>query len=1136
MTSQRVVQDILGRSGRRFDGRAIHALALTDQEFVDLKSALTLDVGGRSRPLGAAHVAFCLFSAEYLQRHFEGHAWTWQPIWDAIGWRGRADAAFYEDVMEAFARMRIQVVRTHCREWLATLLCQGGLPSRLLEKPYFADYLSDLLGATERLGGTAACSVDLAKSVAETTYLPRRLRNGLVYELAAELVREVAQARSMPEVDSAAQLRGFARSRKAGALGARLMRQARPDPAEAVTNPHIGVAVELSLDDGVYDLRRALLLPSALKETQLARGFGIVGRIAARRLRIEMLEPDGDRIVVARVEERATANMEREFAIRRLPLSERGRLVRARGGAGTLVLSDAKGDLGTIVGDATDASAHVPIVFGDLPADGATSAIGSGNVRTRRTSVLVVHGPSVALGGGEGRTRLGTVPILGPTGEIIDAEVCRLRASVDWLGEGKPDVEGSIVLASDIDGPPVDLVGRREPVLGGKPHVWFGCPATRDRNGTDVPVDWEVRTPSGWRSIEPQDVAGRLSLRARTRDSLTVVREHLCVVPSDFGVRFVLRGTTGAIQFASRKLRALQVVAGDGAVVADAVGNGVFVVLGHGTGKIEVKLDFTYGSLNIVVPSPARTFQFETRRLVCAPGCEISIERIDEVRARVVDPAKRRAWLSGRIAPYTGPWVRIAALRSEQLGATELRLGAVRERLDEMLGLGEQAEDALEVAIFGEGDGEPASGVLRIVRSEDGLDVTRDGRTVTLNALARALPDAVRDELQLEVASLTAPHFMPVKRTGDAWDLSELRVPSIVVARHQDRVRFRPRRVGPRGCISEDPLDRALLMEDRAARRAAITDLLGTVGTLHSPVASAPRNREHDVSSMWSRIAPFVATLGDLPAPTFDAVRAVAANPFWAAYAVLDAAEQGDSLRAVWRAMNELPTSWYLIPTRAWVRAMGALRAVARRAETRTPTRQLTALRLGQLESRLLYVILELLSCTVPDVDGPTSERLVRPVLGPMPEQAWIKARSRVFVILQQTMGELAEECADAVVPRMLQQVDDSEWLPSLSKAQTAEYAGLPLRAVQAAEAELPFFKKATNVPSAALVVRAAAWAAIRSLEDGASWSPVSREHLRAVRLAASMAPELFDLVHASRLCLGLSRRLQSTPDYYDDD
>jgi hypothetical protein len=108
---------------------------------------------------------------------------------------------------------------------------------------------------------------------------------------------------------------------------------------------------------------------------------------------------------------------------------------------------------------------------------------------------------------------------------------------------------------------------------------------------------------------------------------------------------------------------------------------------------------------------------------------------------------------------------------------------------------------------------------------------------------------------------------------------------------------------------SASEFDAAVRTSPKDARLSALRTALGKMAA----------NLDHPD---WRRVQRHVATLGRLPATTFDVVRVLSEVPDAAVAALLLC---GDGLEMTWTGLEELPFSWALVPVKSWVRGVKAL-------------------------------------------------------------------------------------------------------------------------------------------------------------------------------------------------------------------
>ena len=135
---QRLILGLVRRSdaGDRRSDWPLFRYHCDDATFAELHASLRDVVSARGtgrlpRELGAG---FCLYAAEWFRRNYS--SWTWRDVLDALGAESEEPGPhLYHIVVHGLAWWRREVrLTSNRRTYLGTLICEGGLPLRLVDK------------------------------------------------------------------------------------------------------------------------------------------------------------------------------------------------------------------------------------------------------------------------------------------------------------------------------------------------------------------------------------------------------------------------------------------------------------------------------------------------------------------------------------------------------------------------------------------------------------------------------------------------------------------------------------------------------------------------------------------------------------------------------------------------------------------------------------------------------------------------------------------------------------------------------------------------------------------------------------------------------------------------------------------
>lgn len=192
--------EFLGRHDRpvRPDGRPLHAYRCCEAELDTLQQRLRNALRSPDPAKGKFLAAgFCLFAAEWWRCHYGGGHWGWEPIFEELG--RTYDFQTAKRLTESGLRFWKRPLRrlTGRRQFLASLVLEGGFPLRIIERDQgrLRHYLVRVLDELDRAGGDRGVAASIAEGAG--AMLPKRLRFPEFYELVSELAAAVIERRHL---------------------------------------------------------------------------------------------------------------------------------------------------------------------------------------------------------------------------------------------------------------------------------------------------------------------------------------------------------------------------------------------------------------------------------------------------------------------------------------------------------------------------------------------------------------------------------------------------------------------------------------------------------------------------------------------------------------------------------------------------------------------------------------------------------------------------------------------------------------------------------------------------------------------------------------------------------------------------
>lgn len=929
---QQLIEGIVQRCGlSRNAGHPLWRWRVRDDELASLKDALRHEMSDERLP-DAVCGAFCLFAAHHFCRTYAGGPWAWEIMTEPIRWRPNL-ARLYRVVRRGLAFWSRRVMRFgDSHEYLVTLICEGGLPLRVVadhsNQGRVRRWFREVLRVAERFSMPAArAALELDE------LLPVMLRNELVRDTGAELIdRVICLRRDVANVDDPAsrldQLRPEWRQELPLELDEAVAREfingllKEPNSAPSVLAiPRIITHLNL---EGMR-LERAIDLPRLVQKETLVEWLGTTE--IPVRLSFFLTTNDGARRQVAI----ATQQAQGEFW-----LVERGSTHAVIDAWPTVtsavrvaVMSGVK-DLGNVSPAGGDSlSEELPWVF-EGRVDGRAKLLGVGSVRTAAASVLVAVPNAGALEPQSG-SDLQPIGTLSASGR----HVVRLQGEVRWKMDdahcvirtnGGDTEENSYMIAG-----PMTTVGfgGRE-VYRDHPPVMLFERGIRKAVATSS-LRWRPARHGSWRRWnEP----GFGDIKIRVVDDAEVHFETgLTVFPKDFEIRSIVERVDGAFQVRSSMVERAVVTLPDGTPLSTARRDGVWLICDgidvkpDQVPRVHLHLWFRDGGETSLPLAPPRPFIGFVRFDGSPAGDRVSLDDLPVLRARVLTPETNATFdLEARRREFAP--IKVASIQSRGDGFYELALDIVRPTL-EALHIGDGLDDALELRIAKLGLVSPGQqqGMQVVSRKDAFTRVNNEDGTVDLklHASVLATPNAF-DPATLRVEARPIEKYFehnpkgPVfelLRDGDGkWRFNSGNEPFehwLVTAWQGGYCRLRPILITERKELG--PSDSPLITAMRTSPQKKREELLVQV------MRACAENGAHED---WDKLKYIMRTTASLPPATFDVVRLLPHVPE-VAIAVLALLRKSDERLVAWSALETLDLLWETVPMVAWVRAARCL-------------------------------------------------------------------------------------------------------------------------------------------------------------------------------------------------------------------
>ncbi|NVB37503.1 hypothetical protein G6O69_06640 [Pseudenhygromyxa sp. WMMC2535] len=921
------------------DGRALFEYRTTTEELEQLR-LLLIDRFPRGTHDCAA---FCLYAAEWWRRH--GKGLTFAGLLESI----ELDVSYtrlYESIergmkywnrplryLESGGRGR--------RDFVGSLSREGGLPLQML---------LETQGSVRRffrrlLKERAIGEIDVEHAEIAAHDLPRAWHHPDIYELATKLITHVWDLRASigesehPVADLDRLQPGWQERLPVlvdDEVAVALVRGLVQDAQEIATGARLGLVVEtqLSASEGDWQLRRVVELPTKIPSREMWKLLGLDSASEDKPRRVRLLIDDGSGprpLVVATQWE-----IEKPFAAKPLlsgnyaSPSPHELAVVAQARDLSFPPRILKG------GEALDEGPWVFVSDEQDECQTGWKLVAQGSARVRATEVLVAVRDNFEPQTAE----------LQPCGRIVVEGVLRLlfrlpRGSTEFL-EIESDTRFVVEAAADED----DAYSYRTdgPLFGEslRPPVYQGIPAIIEESQFGVrrqvspkELEWRPRdVGKDWGSLTNECI-GHVELRLR-RAATTIFSKSVRIVPSAMTVELSHAELPGSTQLRLHGTRAQQVqvqphVGFDSTPESSGAHFGwTFTANDGAPPRIIIRLTWSMGrSLSLRLPFPNIGVRFVDRSsrvlpngatiaLENLPGCQLEailplgdIEPILEAKlkkARDRSPGfedESRFLIRLRDATPTGTcsFRRHTLDLSRAVDDVRLRLASSTE-LNAYVRLRVQTRaSCIEINVR-------RFAIAAMVNAES-TDV------IILRDKSETFVDDLLGEMEFSRIPITKPEAEAVTMVQSevGWtvgDLTEDASAWLVVGRSQGRYRARPVIWKPPGISPSVPelseittLAEAVAIAWKDRRIAALEHILDTL-------AANPHHVE------WAALLPFLYSLAELPASTYDLLDVMVRRPAICVYSLLGATARLD-FRTLWESFEDLSFAWELVPVRAWV-------------------------------------------------------------------------------------------------------------------------------------------------------------------------------------------------------------------------
>lgn len=956
------------------DERPLYAYRCTEADYASLAQLTgpvldrTIKGGGLRDVPGAL---FCLFTAEWIRRRYSGGQLRYADILSAAHAPDLAYPVLQDLVQRGLRFWHRPLLRVgQARIFLLTLACEGGLPMQFLQREgaalrgYFRILLRDV--RTYRNAGVGSETLAAQASV----YLPKSLRQDVVYALAAQIVDAVwaLQQQVSGQSDPIATLNQIQPNWR-DQFPLELSDQTAKSFLEGLVSTAAGLAQagkgrfqllrSLVNRGGVWQLMAELNLPGLLPRPDACAAFGG--------------EPIGRLELLLRNARSAPIVLGWATPCQTGVLLERSRRVPTLTG----VQASASFQLSTR--PQVSSSALVPLQGGepleDLPwvfvdADGSGQELqfrGQGSIKTRYPMAWIAV-PRAATLYAEGNAEVEEIGELSELGRTLFRVVGQVRVVSDR------DDLCRIVTRSDaseedsfqLHGKPLTIARARVPQYLGVPKVFAVSEESSPRQVPLLKLRW--RSLAGgdhnWRAFSADCIGdGELryveqeTLRFRTRIGILPENLSLSYEPGLManGGRVRLKGASGLVGVIDAPItvdwKRVETLGTTGTVLD-------IRCTGEPPESVTVGIRWASGGeSHLSVPFPAGGPRFlDPCGRVLSQGSLVPWDHLSGVRARVMSPTGGGSYiLSGTLkAPDLATdlahavWLRTPVSQVADTAGKihEIDLLDLQDDLLTMLSASTDLDAFVMLDIEGSGINDSRASI-RVGRFDLALEPTPDRSSIRLDTGSQPRIDSESlSRLKVETFPLWAPERGQVElrqsrsegtATGE-WTIDRSRLadgPWIVTARDGDWNRARPLLMtmgGDKGLHGEGSVSDAAL----AGRDLAGAIRLRDVGLRETALKTTVKALRDDcLSPDWELVRSLIHAFSDLPPSSLDLLPRLADEPEAVVTTLLK--ESPSDVPSLLALFERLPFSWRLLPIRAWLQAtrqhVSALRGQLRALE-----------------------------------------------------------------------------------------------------------------------------------------------------------------------------------------------------------
>lgn len=958
------------------DGRPLYRYRIHDAEFDELQLILSRELEERyshERAIGPkGAMALCLWAAEWWHRNYQSGVWKWQPLVEALEHPEFAPGAYrYNELQNLVTRGLRAWGRTvhragYNRNYLGTLVCEGGLPLKLVlrEKTHLRHYLEDVLDEFQLFGAAGVPARDLAERVRNR--LPRAWRRDVVYELCGELIQQICRLQgelgdtNTPVLDLDRMRPGWRDElpvRVTDQVARELLNGLLVGAIEGARRARINVrwnVVLVPVANGDWELRGSFDLPRKIREEAIHRLFPDWSQgNTPQRFTLGIRSTGSSFRALAVARKRRTGEVGSAYRLEYFPAARESHTVGLVKGR-KLVAQLPDDEHVTDMFRGASGLGDLPWVF--VPDDDQAAMrspcvlVGQGSVRSKHAWCLVAIARNVSIEcvGGEAKE-------IGSIRNECQRAVYRVSGEIRFRAED--GTQTTVETKADFDSSDIEyhLVGSEKSFDNGATVFFLGAPQVHTfRDGVPnerVPesyLQWKPDTPGG--AWQPYSVSEVDSGAVRGWGRLRYIRDDEVyhsiptgILPrsADITIHPSLDPNHGAIRFTGFGDVVAAVRSVSGLEVQRQKENGGYRLAMTATREVPREVDIVLdwggrGRMAVALPFPARRAAFlDPSGCPFPENARLAEGSIAGVQAEVIVPDPAEYQIKGAFSNDLDPIVRqptntfVREIPEVNHGHYLLDLAQLDREIAERLELSDRPGTAVRLEIVEADSARSFQGACICVRRFD-LEFAIEHRTRTTEIVrldARSLqqiPATDLDELIVEMLPLLDPDEEPIRLgriARAAWSIpvdshSLEPGPYLVLGRQGARQRARPTlwyAGEPADGLQPDStgstnVAHAYAQAAMAEYQSGDEAFVSVVGAM----ASSPGHEDWDLVFAYLR-------QDSLPVMAFPLLRALVRNPIACVTAAADASESDFDL--LWERMELFPFAWWQIPLVDWKEA-----------------------------------------------------------------------------------------------------------------------------------------------------------------------------------------------------------------------